>query len=53
MKDVETVQATQENEESSKKMKRDPGMLINRHKKTSETEEGQTKDNRRIRYIRD
>ena len=33
MKDVETVQATQENEESSKKMKRDPGMVINRHRK--------------------
>ena len=53
MKDAESVQATQENEESSKKLKRDPGMVINCHRKSSETEEGQIKDNRRIRYIRD
>ena len=52
MKDAESVQATQENKESSRKMKRDPRMFINSHKKSSETEEGQIKDNRRIRYIR-
>ena len=33
MKDAELVQATQEKEDSSKKMKRDPGMVINRHRK--------------------